>query len=96
MARELSRYVDSQEHPRLRQRWQGVRAQGYMDPSYSTAYFLLEAPDLDAAHAHLATYPQVQSGQSTYDVVQLIGLPAIEQSERAAGRDLPGWWPPSA
>ena len=75
---------------------QGVIVEGYMDPGYSTAYFLIDAPDLDTVRAHLATYPQVRSGQSTYDVVQLIGLPAIAQSAKDHGQPLPAWWPPTA
>lgn len=73
----------------------GVLVEGYMDPGYSTAYFILEADGLQDAHAHLATYPQVRSGRSTYDVVQLVGLPAIEQSLTARGQTLPSWWPGS-
>lgn len=71
----------------------GVLVEGYMDPTYSTAYFLLEAESVHAAQEHLATYPQVQSGQSTYDVVQLVGLPAIQQSRDARSEGLPAWWP---
>jgi hypothetical protein len=33
------------------------------------------------------------AGLSTYDLTPLIGLPAIEQSIRAANGTLPGWWP---
>ncbi len=71
----------------------GFLVQGYMDPDYTTAYFLVEAPSAEEAREQLATYPQVQSGRSTYDVTPLIGLPAIEQSAAAAGTALPDWWP---
>lgn len=69
----------------------GVMIEGYLDPTYTTAYFILEAPDLAAAHAHLATYPQVISGRTRYDVVQIIGLPAVRQSTEAHGLPLPTW-----
>lgn len=73
----------------------GALVQGYMDPGYITAYFILEADSLQDCHDHLATYPQVRSGRSTYDVVELVGLPAIEQSLIAQGQPLPSWWPSS-
>ena len=71
----------------------GFIRQGYMDSSYTTAYFLVEADSIEAAHEQLATYPDVRSGKSTYDVTPLIGLPAIEQSLSASGTPLPDWWP---
>lgn len=73
----------------------GVIVEGYMDPSYSTAYFLLEATDEDAARVHLGTYPEVKSGATVYDLLPLVGLPAIQQSAAAHRAPLPSWWPGS-
>lgn len=74
---------------------EGFLVQGYMDPTYTTAIFLVEAPDEASALRHLGTYPQVQAGLATYDVTPLVGLPAIEQALTARGRGLPEWWPAS-
>lgn len=73
---------------------EGFLVEGYMDPTYSTAYFLVEAESVEAAQEQLGSYPQVRAGLTTYTCVPLVGLPAIEQSVRAAGRELPAWWPP--
>lgn len=36
----------------------GFLVQGYMDPGYTTAYFLVEAASAEAAQQHLSTYPR--------------------------------------
>lgn len=72
---------------------EGFLVQGYLDPSYTTAYFLVEAPSAEAALARLGTYPQVRAGLATYTVVPLVGLPAIAQAVEAAGDPMPSWWP---
>jgi len=64
-----------------------------MDPTYTTAVFLVEAPDEASALTQLGTYLQVQSGLTTYDLTPLVGLPAIEQSLTARGAAMPEWWP---
>lgn len=77
-----------------RRLWEeGFLVQGYLDPTYTTAYFLVEAASAEEALARLGTYPQVRAGLATYTVTPLVGLPAIAQSVEAAGDPLPAWWP---
>ncbi len=71
----------------------GFLVQGYMDPGYARAFFLVEAADEQAALAELGTYPQVQAGLAGYELTPLVGLPAIARSLQAAGEPLPSWWP---
>jgi hypothetical protein len=71
----------------------GFIVQGYMDPTYTTAIFIIEASSEEDAQQQLGTYPQVIAGLSNYDLTPLIGLPAIEQSISAASGTLPTWWP---
>ncbi len=81
---------DRQRTPPVRR---GCHPPGLHGPHLHHAYSLLDAPDETTARAHLATYPQVQSGKSTYDVLPPIGLPAIQQSNDAHDQPLPAWWP---
>ncbi len=71
---------------------EGFLVQGYMDPTYTTAVFLVEAPDEASALTQFGTYLQVQSGLTTYDLTPLVGLPASEQSLTARGAAMPEWW----
>ena len=71
----------------------GFILEGYMDPTYTTAYLLLESPSVEEAQATLATYPDALAGVNTWDVFPLIGLPAISQSVAERSLPLPSWWP---
>ncbi len=75
---------------------QGFIIEGYMDPTYTEAYMILESPSVEEARITLASYPNTQAGLNTWDLFPLIGLPAISQSLQDRHLPLPTWWPQQA
>ncbi len=75
---------------------QGFMLQGYMDPTYTIAYLIVEASTQAEAEATLAHYPLAQSGVITYAVYPLIGLPAVAEVLQEQHQSLPSWWPTTA
>ena len=92
-ARGLDQDMDAEIANGRRLFEKGFIVEGYMDPTYTRAYFLVDAADEQAALDELGTYPQVQAGLATYELTPLVGLPAVQQSLADAGEPLPGWWP---
>lgn len=72
---------------------QGFIVEGYMDPTYETAYLILESPSVEEAQTTLAAYPNTQAGLNTWELFPLIGLPAIAQSLTDRQLPFPTWWP---
>lgn len=71
----------------------GLIEQAYMDTSYTRTWMILDAPDVEAARAQFATYPQVRAGLIEFTFTPLIGMPAVAAAEEERERPLPGWWP---
>ncbi len=72
---------------------QGFILEGYMDPTYTTAYLIVESPSLEEAQDTINQYPDVIAGLNTWELLPLIGLPAISQSLQERNLPLPAWWP---
>lgn len=72
---------------------QGFILEGYVDVGFTTVYLIVDAPTFEEVQQMLATYPQVQAGQITFDVVQVVGLPAAAQVASERKQPLPAWWP---
>jgi hypothetical protein len=72
---------------------QGFIIEGYMDPTFTDAYLIVESSSIEEARATLATYPDTQHGLTAWKVYPLVGLPAIATSLHDRHLPLPAWWP---
>lgn len=72
---------------------EGFIEQAYMDVSFTETFMILEAENVDAARTKLAEYPHVKRGLIAFEVVPIVGLPAVERSFSEAKLPRPAWWP---
>jgi hypothetical protein len=70
---------------------EGLIREAYMDESYSQAVLLLDATDLHTATEQLGRYPMVRAGLIHFQIISLVGLPAITDTDQSTAR--PAWWP---